>query len=113
MDRAWVNSLLHLLPSFVYRVFVQIHGQAQRLRLDHLLEQHRCLGIAAHALPALRFDLSREKTVRPPATLATCIGVPARSGDPSTAYRRLPARPTQRTPHVGYGSAGNGVRRTA
>ena len=98
------------LVSF-HRVLVQLHGKAERLRLDHLLEQHCRLGDAAGAVPAFRSDLSRKASVRSQAAMdcwrwPTCraaillgrhiIALETGAGDGLAA--------------LGYGPAGNGIR---
>ena len=50
LDRSRIHALLHFLPSLVHRLLLQVHRQAERLRLDHLLGQHRRRSLAAGAV---------------------------------------------------------------
>ena len=55
--RRWTapsDTFLRFLPAFLRSLRLQLHGQIQQLRLDHLLGQDRCRRAAAGTFPALR-----------------------------------------------------------
>src|SRR5208283_2585939 len=82
LDGSWLDALLYFLPGLVHCVLLQIHREAERLRLDHLLGQHRRRSIAAGAVSALRFDLPRETPGR--AQVSVAVGAGLRTGrDPA------------------------------
>ena len=77
VDCTWFDALLHLLPGLVHCVLIQVHGQAERFRLDDLLEQHCRVGIAAGTIPAFCSDVSGEAANDSAASLAVGIGIRA------------------------------------
>jgi hypothetical protein len=59
VDGAPRAPFLSLLPRVLRPLRVSLYRQAERVRLDHLLEQHRRLRAAAGAVPALRCHFPR------------------------------------------------------
>ena len=57
LDCSRIHALLYFLPRLFHCLLLQIHGQAERFRLDDLLGQHRRWSAAAGPVSALRSDL--------------------------------------------------------
>ena len=109
LDGDRFDALLYFLRGFVHRLLVPLHGKIERLRLDHLLEQHCRLGIAAGDVPAFRPDLSGEAEIRAGASVDAVAGLCAGRGPDRETHHCTEAGAGQRSVALGHGPAGNGV----